>query len=215
MSFFKFLKGIGDRLGIVETVAGFESAPVPRIQTRTVSLRELSGEIKSNAVRALADSPAELAIPVERIFEAAGISSKPEDWNVDRLKQVLEKEAAKQDSRESVQRTVLELLNSAGVKPEAIVVDAIARDQALDSFESRVSERMQERMQACKSRLQEIELQIKDLHEERARFECSLKFDEEKWREWRKLKRAHERELASVVSYIVDRPVVTESEEDG
>ena len=214
MSFFKFLKGIGDRLGILETVAGPESAPVPRIQTKTVRLRDLSGEIKSSAVQALADSPAELSVSVEKIFEAAGISSKPEDWNIARLKQVLQVEAAKNASRESVQRTVLELLNSAGVKPEEIVKDAIARDQALDSFESRVGEKMQARIQTCKTRLQEIELQLKDLHEERTRVESSIKSDEGKWREWRKVKRSQERELASVVSYIVDRPVVTESEEE-
>ena len=41
-----------------------------------------------------------------------------------------------------------------------------------------------------------------------------MKADEEKWREWKKHKRARERELASMVGYIVDHPVITSDEED-
>ena len=64
MSFVKLLQGIGDRLGILETAPAAGSPAAMRIQTRSVSLRELTGEIKSGAVQALADAPAELAVSV-------------------------------------------------------------------------------------------------------------------------------------------------------
>jgi len=213
MTFFKLLQGIGDRLGILETTSNPESAPVSRIQTRSVSLRELASEIRSIEVRDLADGPAELMIPFEKIFEAAGISSKPENWTIDRLKGVVENESCKQKPREEVQRRVLELLASEGVSTETLIKDAIARDQALDSFQSRADEKMHERRQSCKNRLLEIEQQIKDLEAERGTLEESLKAEEDKWREWKKKKRANERELASLTSYIVDHPVITMDEE--
>ncbi|MGD0100513.1 MAG: hypothetical protein ABSC60_09240 [Acidobacteriota bacterium] len=213
MTFFKLLQGIGDRLGILETTSNPESAPVSRIQTRSVSLRELASEIRSIEVRDLADGPAELMIPFEKIFEAAGISSKPENWTIDRLKGVVENESFKQKPREEVQRRVLELLASEGVSTEMLIKDAIARDQALDSFQSRADEKMHERRQSCKNRLLEIEQQIKDLEAERGTLEESLKAEEDKWREWKKKKRANERELASLTSYIVDHPVITMDEE--
>jgi len=213
MTFFKLLQGIGDRLGILETTSNPESALVSRIQTRSVSLRELASEIRSIEVRDLADGPAELMIPFEKIFEAAGISSKPENWTIDRLKGVVENESCKQKPREEVQRRVLELLASEGVSTEMLIKDAIARDQALDSFQSRADEKMHERRQSCKNRLLEIEQQIKDLEAERGTLEESLKAEEDKWREWKKKKRANERELASLTSYIVDHPVITMDEE--
>jgi len=214
MTFVRFLQGIGDRLGILESVPNQGSPPAARIQTRVVSLQELASEIRSVEVRALADSPAELAVPFEKIFEAAGIPSKPEDWTIDRLKQVIASVTDQQRSREAVQKSILELLNSNDVPAEALVKDAIARDQALDSFETRVREKMQDRQQACNRRLLELEAQVKGLQEERARLEAGQKSDDEKWREWRKRKRAHERELAAIASYIVDHPVITTDDED-
>lgn len=213
MAFFKLLEGIGDRLGILETISNPDSVIVTRVQTRTVSLKELASEIRSGEIHDLADAN-ELAVSFEKIFEAAGISSKPENWTVDRLREVVASESCKQKSHEEVQRTVLDLLASEGVSTETLIKDAIARDRALDSFQSRVNEKISERMQSCKNRLLEIEMQIKDLQEERGRLEEGLKADEDQWREWRKQKRAHERELANLASYIVDHPVITMDEED-
>jgi hypothetical protein len=214
MSFIKLLQGIGDRLGILESVSPSESGPAKRIQTRTVSLRELESEIRSGEVRALADSPSELSIPFAEIFGAAGISSKPEDWTIERLMQVIASETGKQKPRDAVQKFVLDLLNSNGVSAEILIRDAIARDQALDAFEIRVNERMRERSLACRKRIVEIEAQVKSLREEASRIESDLRADEEKWHEWRRLKRSHERELASAASYIIDHPVITTDDEE-
>ena len=214
MSFIKLLQGIGDKLGILESVSSPGSAPATRINTRTVSLRELASEIRSGEVQVLADSPSELLIPFEEIYSAAGISVKAEDWTIERLKQVIAGETGKEKSREKVQEAVLEFLQAKGVPTEALIKDAMARDQALDAFEARVSDRMKDRNQASKKRMAEIESQICDLREEAARIEASLKGENEKWHEWKRLKRAHERELAAAASYLVDHPVITTDDEE-
>lgn len=214
MSFVKFLQGIGDRLGILETVEIPGTPPTARIQTRSVSLRELASEIRSGEIRALADSPTELSVPFDKIYETAGISSNPQDWTIERLKQVLTSEPLKNKPREEVQRSVLDLLNSEGVPVEKIVKDAMARDQAMDSFEVFAREKMQARMETCKYKKMEIESRICDLQEENNTLEMALKADEEKWREWRKHKRAREQELATLISYIVNHTVITLDDED-
>jgi hypothetical protein len=214
MTFIKFLQGIGDRFGILESISMAESAPATRIQTRMVSLQELASEMRSVEVKALADSPAELDTTFDKIFEAAGISSKPGGWTMDRLQEAIQRETDQKKSRAEVQKAVLDLLKSEGVSSETLVKDAIARDQALDAFETRVGERIYERKVAFGRRLLEIEAQIKNLQDESAKVAENLKTDEEKWRDWRKGKRAHERVLASTVGYLVDHPVVTIDEED-
>jgi chromosome segregation ATPase len=214
MSFIKFLQGIGDRLGILESVSGAGAVPETRIQTRTVSLKDLATEIRSVEVRALADSPAELAAPAEKIYEAAGISLTPVTRTINKVREIIGGDACRQKPREAVQKTVLESLASEGISAETLVKDAIARDQALDSFESRLHEKMQDRNQSCKNRALEIEQQIKNLQEEKEELNANLKAVEDQWREWRKIKRAHERELASLVSYLVDHPVITTDDDD-
>jgi hypothetical protein len=214
MSFVKFLQGIGDRLGILETAPAGGSPAAVRIQTRSVSLHELTGEIKSGAVQSLADAPAELGVSFERIFEAAGISANPEDWTTDRLKQVLDGEPYRDKPRAEAQKAVLELLNSAGISPEIIVKDAMARDRALDAYEIFVRDKMQSRMAMRKKKLMEAESRIRDLQEECRTLEKAMKEDEEKWNEWKRNKRARERELASIVSYIVDHKVITLEEQE-
>jgi hypothetical protein len=209
MSFVKFLQGIGDRLGILETISVSSPTEAVRIQTRIVTLQELAGEIRSGEVCALADSPAELGISFDEIFKTAGIASNPEDWTIDRLKRLIAGAPFKNLAHEEIQKKVLDLLSSEGVSAEVIVKDAMARDQALDSFEACVSEKMRERREAYKKRSLEIELQINDLQAERARLGEQMERDEAAWREWKKLKRAHERELASLASYIIDHPVIT------
>ena len=214
MSFVKFLEGIGDRLGILEAVAAADTGQPARIQTRSISLRELTIEIKAVEVQVLADSPAELTVPFEKIFESAGISSDPKEWTIDRLKQVISGEAFKNKPRDEVQHSILGMLKAEGVPVENIVIDAMARDKALDSFEAFAREKMQARTEQRKKRLQEADARILELQKESMDLGKALKIDEEKWKEWRKLKREREHDLASTVGYIVNHPVITLSDED-
>jgi hypothetical protein len=214
MSFVEFLQGIGDRLGILEAVSSADAGQEIIIRTRIVTLQELASEIKCEEVHALADSPAELSIPFEKIYETAGISSNPKDWTIERLRQWIASEPFKNNAREEIQKAILNHLSSDGVPIETIVKDAIARDQALDSFEACIKEKMKHRRELCGRKMSEIEAQIKALQEQSLRLADKLEDDEKKWLEWRKQKRARERDLASVASYIVDHPIITTDDEN-
>ncbi len=213
MSFMKLLQGIGDKLGILEAVSVPGNSETVRIQTRTVSLRALTAEVKPGVARILADTPAELATSFDEIFKAAGISANPMAWTSDRLKQAIESGELRNKPREEAQKTILALLKAEGVSPEGILKDAIARDQAMDAFEGRAREKMRARQEACRACISAAESRIRELTEECAALEQSLNDDQARWDEWKRQKRARERELASVVSYIVDHRVIT-SEED-
>jgi chromosome segregation ATPase len=209
MSFLKYFQVIGNRLRILEAVADSAAMPEIRIQTRTISLQELESEIGHRELHELAKSPAELSIPFEKIFETAGICATPHEWTIERLRQWIASEPLTDMPREEVQKTILNQLSSEGAPIEAIIKDAVARDQALDSFEARMSEKLKDRRDSCRKRMIEIEAQIKALQQESMQLDDRMGNDEKAWREWKKQKREHERDLAFIASYIVDHPVIT------
>jgi hypothetical protein len=214
MSFLKLLQGIGDRLGILETSPSTGAPAAVRIQTRSVSLRELTGETRPGAVEVLAGSTPELAVPFEKIFEAAGVSANPQDWTIERLKRVIEDESHRNKPREDVQKAVLALLMSEGVAAEVIVKDAMARDHAMDAYEAVARARIEARKENCKRRLSAAESRILELQEECRALEKTMRDDQARWDEWRKHKRERERELASIVGYIVDHKVITSEDQE-
>ncbi len=214
MSFLDLLQNLGDRLGILEASSGPAAQPAAKIQTRTVTLAELTTEISREEVRALADLPAELTVTFEMVFESAGVHAPVHGWTVDRLGQLLQTDALKDKDREAAQKAILGILNTEKVPVEDIVRDAISRDQALDSFEAFARRKMEDRMAAREHKVAEIKAQIKNLQSELNTIEESGRADEEKWREWRRQKRARERDLATSVSYLIDRQVITTDTED-
>ena len=214
MSFLDLLQDLGDRLGILETAAQSAAQPAAKIQTRTVTLAELSTEIRSEEVQALADLPAELTVPFQKIFETAGIQPPANGWNVDRLKQFLLTDAFKNKDRGVVQTAILNILKLENALVEDVVKDAMARDKALDSFETFARKKMEDRMAARERKVAEVESQIQVLQSELSELKAKREADEAKWREWRRQKRAQERELAWAVGYLIDRQVITTDDEE-
>lgn len=209
MGFFRFIRVIGDRIGILETVCKPGSKNVTVIRTRTVTLSELEVEVRSPEVRALAESPSEVAVPLEKIFETAGIAPNPLGWSVDKLKELIQSEPFKGKPKGEIQKSVLEAMNSAGVTAGDIVKDAVARDRALDAYEESGGNRIRERVAACKKRQEEIESGIEKLHRESAALKETMQAEEQRWQEWRRKKRAYEKDLAATIGYIVDKPSIT------
>ncbi len=214
MSFLDLLQDLGDRLGLLESAPGSSSQPAAKIQTRTVTLAELATEIRSEEVRALAELPAELTVSFEKIYETAGIQKPANGWNVDRLKQFLSTAALKDKGRSVVQTAILNILKTENASVEDVVKDAMARDKALDAFEAFVRKKMEDRTTARERKAAEIESQIRALEAERKGLEEKKAADEAKWKEWRRQKRAQERELAWAVSHLIDRSVITTDDED-
>jgi hypothetical protein len=213
MGLLELMSSLGDRLGIIEKQKETNAQKPAKIQTRSVTLAELTSEVKSDEVQALADLPAELTVSFDRIFEASGIRASPNGWNIDRLRQLLETDAFKGRERSDVQKRILEVLAKEHVEPEQLVKDAVARDQALDAFEAFAKRKIQDRTGVLQHKLAEIENQIEALRVEQSKLKEQLAADEEKWRTWRRQKRAAERELAATVSFLIDRPIITTDSE--
>jgi len=215
MSLLDLLQSVGDRLGIIEKeVPRSASETRPKIRTRVVTLADLKSEIRTDEVRALADTPAELAVPFEKIFETAGLPSKPSGWNIERLGKLLGTAPFRDRPRETVQKMILEILASEKVDVEDLVKDAVSRDQALDAFEKSVERKMADRIAGNEHELAMTKARIEDLRKESVRLEGLIGADTEKWREWRRKKRSHEMDLARAVSYLIDRDVITTGAED-
>jgi hypothetical protein len=66
------LQALGCQLRLVQMVPKTQTAPT-KIETRSVTLQELTTQLQTENVRILAESPVELTIDFERIFETAGI----------------------------------------------------------------------------------------------------------------------------------------------
>ncbi|PYV00824.1 MAG: hypothetical protein DMG10_19520 [Acidobacteria bacterium] len=213
MSLLDRLHELGERLRIFEARPKANAAKLAKIATRTVTLSDLTTEIRQDELRALAELPAELSIAFEKVFEAAGIKSPGHGWTAARLKQLLESDQFKTMDRPSVQRSVLNILADEKVDVEDIVKDVIAHDQALDAFETFTRKKMLDRIAARQKKVAEVETQIASLQEQRERLTHETETDEQHWTAWLERKRAYERDLSRTISYLVDRLVVSIDEQ--
>ncbi len=214
MGLVELLESLGDKLGIIAKAEGNAAHPAAKIRTRSVTLQELTSEIKAEDVRALADLPAELSVSFEKIIEAAGIAPGPHGWTIDRLTRLLQSDEFKKLSREDAQKRIMAVLAAAGVEAEELVKDAIARDQAMDAFEKTARTKMEERQATRERQSAELAAKIKDLEKENARLREQIAAEQTRWREWRSKKRAQERDLAWTVGYLISQQVITTDDTD-
>jgi predicted nucleic acid-binding Zn-ribbon protein len=214
MRLMEMLESLGDRLGILEKAAGSVSPAGSKIQTRSVTLEELKSEIRSEEVQALADLPAELAIPFDKIMETAGIGPGPRGWTIERLRTLLLTDAFKNLKREEAQKQILGALSLDKVTAEDLVKDAVARDRAIDAFERTARLKMENRMAARERQIADLEAKITELGKETTRLKEQASADQARWREWRVKKRALEKDLAWTVAYLIDGPVITTDDDD-
>jgi hypothetical protein len=200
MDLLGMLRKLGDRLGIVEVSPGPQAPSSPvKIQTRAVTLTELIMTIQVSEVRELAESPAEMTIPFDEVYKAAGIEPPAAGWTVDRLMEFLKSDRIQTMSREDAQREAISMLAADKVDAAEVVKDAISRDQALDAFADSIAEKRQRWVMEQKDAIQAIERELAD--------------EENKWTEWRRRKRKREQDMANAVGYLIGRQVISIDEE--
>jgi hypothetical protein len=209
MTLLEMLTAMGDRLGLLEMSVPQNHEAGPKIQTRTISLAELTTQIRPQEISELADLPAELSVPFAQIYESAGVKVEAHGWTVERLAQALPPDRVQGENRQEIQKKLLTMLASQGVGVEDIVKDAVARDRALDEFEKCVRKKLEERLASREHRRAELLSKIQQFQAELASLMENNKVEEQKWQEWKNQKRAAERELARTVGYFIDRPVIT------
>jgi hypothetical protein len=198
MDLLGMLRKLGDRIGIIEmsSASGPVSAPA-KIQTRTVTLTELVMNIHVTEIRELAEMPAELDVPFEDVFKAAGIPS--DGWTVNRLQEFLGSERIRGMDRAEAQQETVRMLSGEKVDPADLVKDAMSRDRALDAFEDSIR----------KKREQWLAEKTAQIH----RLQQEIAAEKEKWSQWRQRKRQLERNMAHAVGYLIDRPVISIDDE--
>jgi len=189
MSFLDLLHTVGGRLGILETSPNTSAGECIKVVTRTVTLDELTSEIRSEKVRNLAELHTDLAISFDKIFEAAGIPAPVHGWNVDRLQSVLRADAYQKKDRAAAQLDLLTTLRSESVQSEELVREA-----------------------ECERQIITLDARIQALQSERARLGERTLVESEKLREWIRRKRAYERDLASAIGFLTERPVISTEE---
>lgn len=213
MSFFDLLHTVGGRLRILEVSPKTRPGEIPKIATRTVTLEELKTHIRSEEVRQLADLPAELGVPFEKIFAAAGVAAATPSWDLARLKALLQTDPYKSQERGAAQKDLIAALDADHVQPEDLVKEAMAQDQALDQFEAFARKKADDQEARTRNQIAELEARIQSWQAERARLVERMRQDHEKLSAWRRNKRAYERELAAAIGYLTDRPVISTDEE--
>jgi len=214
MDLVELLESLGDKLGIIVKGEGNAGHPAAKIRTRSITLQELTSEIRAEDVRALADLPAELSVSFEKIIEAAGITPGPRGWTIERLKDLLQTEEFKKLSREDAQKKIIAVLSADGVAAEELVKDAVARDCAMDAFENTARAKMKERLATRERQNAELAAKIKELEKESARLREQIAAEQSRWREWRRQKRGREKDLAWTVGFLIDQQVITTDDSD-
>jgi hypothetical protein len=193
------LRKLGDRIGIIEMSSPPQAPSAPaKIQTRTVTLTELVMKIQVREVRELAEMPAELDVPFDDVFKAAGIPSS--GWTVGRLQEFLRSERIRAMDRAAAQQETVRMLAGEKVDPANLVKDAMSRDQALDAFEESIRKKREQWLADKTAQVQRLQKEIAA--------------EKEKWSEWRQRKRQFERNMAHAVGYLIDRPVISIDEKE-
>jgi hypothetical protein len=203
-----WLRSAGDRLGLLRFVSTTNPAPPQKIPMRTVSLSELMIEVRKDEVETLAQQPAELSQPFEKVFDAAGIETPEHGWTIEKLKQHLADNDCKNKPREEIQKAILAALTADKAHVQDVVKDALARDRALDAFEESVHAKMHDRVTARQEKIISLEDEVKSLQREISQLKDEAKADEASWRAWHERKVAREKEMALALSYLLDQPVL-------
>jgi hypothetical protein len=210
MSLLDGLRALGGKLGLIQAAPAAPPGQLPaKVTSRVVTLQALTGEVRAEEVRVLAELPAELTVGFDRVFESAGVRPPAHGWTIDRLQQLLRTDPYRDMNREAAQAAILGLLSTAQAEVEDLVRDAIARDQAIDKFAAFVRQKMSDRSVARQRRISDLDEQIRGLEKERASLEEERTSDRERWQAWKAKKIAFEKEMAWALSYLLDRPVVT------
>ncbi|MCY2952130.1 MAG: hypothetical protein NTU53_09155 [Planctomycetota bacterium] len=213
MGIFNWISSIGSTLGLIRVVEVQDPEAPEKITARSITLKDLATEIRGEEVRNLAELPTELAITFDRIFEAAGIKPAPHGWTIERIKSLLATDQFKSMDRLAIQKAILGLLATEKAQVDDLVKDAIARDQAIDAYETFTQKKLDSRTESRQRRIAEIESQIRQLRDEIARLNDESKLDQDRFRDWRKTKIAYEKDLAATLSYLLDKPIITITED--
>ncbi|MEN6309645.1 MAG: hypothetical protein ABFD91_18000 [Anaerohalosphaeraceae bacterium] len=197
------LQELGCQLKLVQTV-GRPTAKTPaKVSTKSVTIKELMTELRSENVKLLAESPIELTIEFGKIFESAGIKIPNHGWTIEKFIEVFQSKYETTDKNE-VKKTVLTWLSENKVSSEELVRDALAKDQALDAYEEYVFKKMDGRNQARQGRVAEIAKELDKLKKEQIRLEREMQMELDNTSKWQNRKKSYEQNISRAVDLLTN-----------
>lgn len=212
MSLLDQLRNVGQQMGLLRVVAANPQGEAPaavtprKLTTRTITLKDLSAEVEAQEIKALAHGPTHALIDVEQVIAAAGVRTDASAWSMPKLQELLQSDALKGKDRKQIQAAILTQLAADKATVEDIVKDAIARDQAIDTYDAMAHEKLRETTEIRQRRLAELEDEMRTLSDEARR-------DEQYFADWHRKKVQYETAMAAAINYLLDKPVVTVEEQ--
>jgi hypothetical protein len=214
MSVLNSIMGVASKLGLVKVATVENVAEPTRITTRTISLKDLTKELRQTEVSALAAGPAEMDVPYDQVFAAAGIQplaveGEKDPWSIETLYRMVVSPPYKDLPRTQAQPAILTALATKKVDAKELVKDAMARDKAIDTFGTQVFQKLVERRRTRAQAKSALQTQIADLQAQLAGLDDEGKAADRRWSEWWQRKVAYEREMALAVVFLLPEPIVT------
>jgi hypothetical protein len=203
MGLLEKLQALGCQLKLVQMIPKTTTTP-EKIDTRSVTLEELTTELQAENIRILAESPVELTIAFEKIFATAGIVLQSNGWTIERVNELLHTPPFHEMESGCLQKALIQRLADEKVSTEDMVKEALSKDQALDAFETFIEKKAKERSAARRMHLVEIEKQIGMLEQEKKRLLQDDRNEPDRLLEWKQKKKTYENEILSIVNLLIN-----------
>jgi hypothetical protein len=141
------------------------------------------------------------------VYREAGIHPPPHGYGVDRIGEMLETKRFGSLDRDTKRKAVLAALDAAGVSIRDVVQDAVARDHALEAFETFKQREVEEMRVRTEGRIQtiqqELETVLRDSNAELERLKRGAEESVRAFAQFQERKRSEEKRLREFLSHFV------------
>jgi hypothetical protein len=148
------------------------------------------------------------------VYREAGVHPPPHGYGVDRIGEMLETKRFGSLDRDTKRKAILAALDAAGVSVRDVVQDAVARDHALEAFETfkqrEVDELRARTMGRVQTVQQELETVLRDSNAELERLKRGTEEAVRAFAQFQERKRAEEKRLREFISHFAkdeDNPI--------
>lgn len=190
MKVVELIRKAGAKAGLIHVQEEVGTIEIEVFEKRIISLRELQQAEQET----LAAPPPEITISFAQIFEAINLPVPTHGWTVEKVREMV-----RSLGRQDAGKAVLEALKKDNVPAEDIIKDAVSRDKALDSYETFVVKKLEERSAARTRAVEEYHQQIAECQEQIRTLQSSQSKEEKAFRDWQNRKVREEEEMAEAV----------------
>ena len=203
MKVIKFLKNLAANAKIIKIIEEAKQKEPPRVETSSLSLEQLiKKEFQKNV------DASELNIGFDKIYELHKVGSPESGWGVEKVLNLISSDQFKKLSSAEARKTLQGIITDSKIVQD-IIKDAVSRDGALDSYEQFAYSKLEERLEMCDKKIENLKKQIEDCKKDIILLESMQLKDREGFQRWIDKKVAKEEELVRVVSLFTSDNLVS------